>query len=86
MNLAVPDEFIEVFDRELSSEMEVRVRLAAQLYASGKVSVGKAAGLAGMKRWEFEEWLSRHNICIPWSEEDLDLELKLSEQLASKKD
>ncbi|MCC5836076.1 MAG: UPF0175 family protein [Opitutales bacterium] len=81
MNLTVPDEFLEVFDRELPSDLEVRVRLAAQLYGSGKVSVAKAADLAGMKRWEFEGWLARHNVCIPWSGDDLDRELKLSQEL-----
>ena len=83
MNLAVPDEFLELFDRELPSDMEVSIRLAAQLYASGKISVAKAAGLAGMKRWEFEDWLSRHNVSIPLSADDLDRELEVSADIAS---
>ena len=83
MNITVPDEFLEVFDQELSFDLEARVRLAAQLYASGTESVAKAADLAGMKRWEFEQWLFRNNVCIPWSEEDLNRELEASKDLAS---
>lgn len=78
MNLTVPDEFLELFDRELPFEVEVRVRLAAQLYASGRIGVAKAAALAGMKRWEFEDWLCRNKVSIPWSTDDLDRELEAS--------
>ncbi len=82
MKMTVPDEFLVLFDRELSSDAEVRVRLAAQLYASGKVSVAKASDLAGMKRWEFDQWLFRHDVSIPWTKDDLDRELEVSREFA----
>jgi len=78
MNPTVPDEFRELFDRELPFEVEIRVRLAAQLYASGRIGVAKAAALAGMKRWEFEDWLCRNNVSIPWSTDNLARELEAS--------
>jgi predicted HTH domain antitoxin len=83
MTLTLPDQFLELFEGMDHAEAEARVRLAAQFYASGEVSVGKGAELAGLKRWEFEQWLHRHHVHIPWTVADLAQDLAAAAKLKS---
>ncbi len=75
MTVTLPDNFLDFFEGKMSPDTELGIRLAAQFYASGEVSVGKAAELSGLRRWEFEQWLHSHDVSIPWSKEDLEQEL-----------
>ena len=52
-------------DRELHKE------LALALYQHGMLPSGKACALAGMTRWEFDEFIGRYKICRHYSENDL---------------
>lgn len=51
------------------------MNLAGHLYSRGKLSVGAAVEVAGVKRWEFEQWMRAEGVMIPWTAEDLEWEL-----------
>ena len=82
MNVTVPDEVRELLDDPSDPEDEVRTRLGAHFYSTGKLGVAKAAAMAGMKRWQFEAWLKEHAIDMPWTDSDLEQELAAVERLA----
>lgn len=52
--------------------VELQRELAVALYQRGILSSGKAAALAEMSRWEWEELLGARKIPRHYSEEDLD--------------
>lgn len=55
LTLQVPD--------ALEKEHDEIVRfLAAKLYESGKLSLGQAAEMCGMKKWDFPEVLAKFNV------------------------
>ncbi len=57
---------------ESESDLKNRIKLilAIQLYKSQKLTIGKAAQLSGMTRFEFENELSRNKISISNLSED----------------
>ncbi|HQD24383.1 MAG TPA: UPF0175 family protein [Methanoculleus sp.] len=55
--------------------VELQRELAVALYQRGILSSGKAADLAGMNRWEWEELLGARKIPRHYSDEDLDLDI-----------
>ncbi|MFY8189010.1 MAG: UPF0175 family protein [Flavobacterium sp.] len=64
---------------ESESELKKRIKLllATQLYVSEKLTIGKAAQLSGLSRFEFEKELSKSKISISnLSEDDLLNDLK----------
>ncbi|GAA3959798.1 UPF0175 family protein [Mucilaginibacter dorajii] len=55
ITLQVPD--------ALEKEHDETVRfLAAKLYESGKLTLGQAAEMCGMKKWDFAEILINYNV------------------------
>ena len=54
---------------------ELQRELAAALYQRGILSSGKAAALAGMTRWEWEELLGARKIPRHYADEDLDQDI-----------
>ena len=71
--LEIPDDIVNAIrlppkevDRELHKE------LALALYQRGVLSSGKACALAGMKRWEFEDFLGRHRVQRHYTEQNLE--------------
>ncbi|MCS7208962.1 MAG: UPF0175 family protein [Fimbriimonadales bacterium] len=58
------------------SEDEARLLLAVKLYEAGRVSLGKAAELAGYSKRAFMELLSRQKISVVnYSPEELEQEV-----------
>ncbi|WP_353127556.1 UPF0175 family protein [Parapedobacter pyrenivorans] len=57
----------------LEKDREDTVRfLAAKLYESGKLSLGQAAQMAGMKKWDFAEILGDYGVdYIQYTYEDV---------------
>ncbi len=55
--------------------VELQRELAVALYQRGILSSGKAAALAGMNRWEWEELLGARKIPRHYSDEDLDRDI-----------
>lgn len=70
MTLKVPD--------ALEKEHDETVRfLAAKLYEAGKLTLGQAAEMCGMKKWDFPEVLAEFNIpYFQYSGDDLLNEFK----------
>ena len=55
--------------------VELQRELAVALYQRGILSSGKAAALAGMTRWEWEELLGARKIPRHYADEDLDQDI-----------
>jgi len=55
--------------------IELQRELSVALYLRGILSSGKAAALAGMNRWEWEELLGSRKIPRHYSNEDLDQDI-----------
>jgi len=72
---ALVREILEVGVREKKIERSLR------LYQAGKVSLWKAARLAGLSLWELIEALSSKKIQIQYSEHDLEKDLKALEEV-----
>ena len=62
----------------LEKEHDETVRLiAAKLYESGKLTLGQAAEMCGMKKWDFPEVLARFDVpYFQYTGEDLIDEFK----------
>ena len=60
-----------------------RQLLAVRFYQERVLSLGKAARMAGMGRWDFVEFLSTNNVpVIDYSEEELAAEFAAVDQLS----
>ena len=72
LSLEIPDEVAQALRVPLP-EMEARMRLelAVGLYAQQILPLGKAAQLAELNRWEFNDLLARRGIPMHYTERDL---------------
>jgi predicted HTH domain antitoxin len=72
VTLEVPNEVTQAM-RLPPQEAEARLRLelAVGLYTQRLLPLGKAAHLAALNRWEFEDVLGRRGIPTHYTEEDL---------------
>lgn len=66
------------------SETEVRRELAIVLYQREKLSLGRAAQLAGMKKFEFNELLADRGIPMHYGMEELKQDLVTARSLAAR--
>lgn len=46
------------------TEAEARLALAVRLYEDGRISIGRAAGIAGLTRVQFESELAKRKISL----------------------
>ena len=60
---------LRISEKELPKT--VRIYLAIVLYREGVISLGKAAEIAGVSRWEMMEILASKGVSIQYDEEDL---------------
>lgn len=67
-------------DLELTPE-RVKLETATGLYASGAVTLGQAAELAGISQTQFLHELGKRNICVNYRLEDLQHDLRMIEVL-----
>lgn len=68
-NISIPVEFDARYEEilkgdEMPLKQRMRVWAAISLYLDMKVSIGKAATLAGMGYMEFQEYLGKHQIPV----------------------
>jgi len=61
-------------------QVELQRELALALYQRGILSSGKAAALAGMSRWEWEELLGTRKIPRHYADEDLDRDIAYADR------
>lgn len=67
-DLVVPREFLE---SAKMSEDEMRIDLAVHLYATKRLSMGKARRLAELDLISFQKELAKRDVCINYGVEDL---------------
>lgn len=66
------DIFLSLNESEKEVTQRLKLALAIQLYAQEKVTLGKAAQIAGLSRLSFETLLAEHHITISsLTEEDI---------------
>lgn len=70
---AHPKELIHVFKiRKNDLSKVVHESLAVELYRDGKISLGKAAEIAKMSKWEIFELLAAKKVPLQYYPEDLE--------------
>jgi predicted HTH domain antitoxin len=73
LTLEMPDDFALRLETEPeAAEARLHVELAIALYREGKLPSGRAAEIARMNRWDFEEILRQRRIPMPYSLADLE--------------
>ena len=79
---------IEVPDKELGAlhltPERARVEMAVGLYAGRQVSLGRAARIAGISYTEFIHEIGRRGICINYTVEDAEHDLRMADELSRK--
>lgn len=78
MNIRIDDVAI---DRLNLTEEQLRFDLALGLFVNERVSLGKAAEVAGMGSIQFQEELGKRRISVHYGVEDFRQDLKTLEQL-----
>lgn len=64
----------------------IKQTLAVELYREGKISLGKAAELAGSRnKWEMLTFLSEHDVSIHYTAQDAKRDLKTLKDFVRKK-
>lgn len=68
---------IELQDSILTgiSERDIRIEIALSLYRQERISLGKAAQLAGLHRFEFQLELEKRGLDFTYQIDDLEREL-----------
>jgi len=82
MTIELPDK--ELGNLRLTSE-EARIEIACGLYAARKVSMGRAAKIAGISYTDFMHELGKRKICMNYDMEDLEHDIKMVEELMKKR-
>ncbi len=72
-DLIVPREFLE---SAKMSEDEMRIDLAVHLYATRRLSMGKARKLAGLDLISFQSEMAKREVCINYGVDDLHEDLR----------
>jgi predicted HTH domain antitoxin len=79
---------IEVPDSELGAlhltPERARVELAVGLYAGRQVSLGRAARIASIPYADFLHEIGRRGICVHYTVEDAEHDMKMADALAGK--
>ena len=73
MPVIISDEYLKLADIQ---EEELTLEIALLLYQKGKISLGKAAQLAGLTRFAFQKEMASRKIPINFSLQDLEADLK----------
>lgn len=72
VTLDLPDDIgTRLLTNPAEAEPDVRRELAIALYREGKLPPGRAAQLAGMDRWGFQDLLVTRKVPFPRSDESL---------------
>jgi predicted HTH domain antitoxin len=81
MSLTIPADVVS--GTELTEE-QLAIELAIVLYQREKLSLGRAAQLAGMKKFEFNELLADRDIPMHYGMEELKQDLVTARSLAAR--
>jgi len=86
ITLAIPEDVVSALrlpPEQIQSEL--RTELALALYQRRGLAMAKAAMLAQLSRWEFEQLLCSRHIERPFSEQDLADDLKFAREFSKEK-
>ncbi len=76
VTLDIPEDFDHQFETNRKrAEAELHLELAIALYREGILPPGRAAEIAGLSRWQFEETLRQHRVPMPYTVADLEHDL-----------
>ena len=76
VTLEIPDDFAQQLQVEREkAEARLHLELAVALYREGKLPAGRAAEIADMTRWQFEDLLRQRQVPIPYTVADLEHDL-----------
>lgn len=78
MQLTLPDELPHPTGR---SDADLRFDLAVGLFRDGRLTLGRAAGLASLAKPDFLDELGRRRIPMPYDEHDLAADLQTLREL-----
>ncbi len=78
MTIVLPERELESLN--LTPE-QARIELAVGLYAGRRVSLGRAARIAGLPRTDFMHELGRRGLCINYSVQDAQHDMEMVEKL-----
>ena len=82
ISVKVPRDLVRILKvRDEDVPKLVRLCLAIELYREGKVSLGKAAEIAGVSKWEMIEILASKNVPIQYDIKDLEKDIKTLEEI-----
>jgi predicted HTH domain antitoxin len=79
MTVNIPEPVTELM--AATTEKEVLEQLALWLYSRGRISMGKAAELAGVSRWDFGDLMRKHDVYHNYTVEDFEHDLATLENL-----
>jgi predicted HTH domain antitoxin len=79
MSLMVPSDVVSVTEL---TEQQLAVELAVELYQREKLSLGRAAQLAGMKKFDFDRLLAGRGIPMHYGLKELEQDLATARSLA----
>lgn len=81
MSLTVPNDLVSA--TELTAQ-QLAVELAVELYQREKLSLGRAARLAGMDKWSFNDLLAEREIPMHYGLKELEQDLATARRLAAR--
>jgi predicted HTH domain antitoxin len=76
--LTIPQDILE--SARLTAS-ELKVEMAVYLYASGRLSVGKARELADMSLWQFRQLLASRQVAPHFDQTDLNTDIETLKSL-----
>ena len=77
ISVDIPRELTHIFKiREKDLSKAVRESLAVELYRDGKISLGKAAEIARISKWEMFELLAAKKVPLQYYPEDLEQDIE----------
>ena len=77
LKLDIPDDVAHALRLPpAEAEGEMLKELALALYARGALGFGKARSLAGLSTWDFDQLLGERRVNRPYSQDDLEMDLK----------
>jgi len=82
LSVKVPKDLVRILKvRDDEVPKLVRLYLAIELYREGKVSLGKAAEIAGVTKWEMMDILASKGVPIQYDVKDLEKDIKTLEEI-----
>jgi predicted HTH domain antitoxin len=81
LTIEIPEEAVRALKMPASEvQVELTKEIALALYSRGALSVGKAAEMAGLRRVDFEQLLTRRRVERPYTATELESDLSWAKE------